>query len=370
MASTRPDRNSLHKLRVIIATPLGLNGRGGIDRMNDNIFENLDSRSELNVTVRRLVTRGQRGLFAAQFVFAYALLKLLFAALLRKVDVLHIHLSNWGSSYRKTTLGAVARLLGIPYVVHLHGSGFDEFLAAAPSPLAKAVDRLLSESEQIIVLGQYWARAITDRVPQAVNKITVLPNATKLSLKGQLSALNSCVRITCIGELGERKGTPQLLEALLKMAQRQDWTATIAGNGKVEESRARISELKLGARVDIPGWLSSAETDELLCRTDILVLPSFAENLPMVILEAFAHGVPVISTPVGAIPEVVDTGRNGLLVPVGDVSGLATAIENLIGKPELRVQFGNAARQDHAKKYEIGAYVSALVEIWWKSATK
>jgi len=366
--------NSLLKikkqLRVIVATPLGPNGRGGIDRMNDNIFENVDSRPELNITVKRLVTRGQRGLFAAQFVFAHALLSLFFATQLRKVDVLHIHLSDWGSSYRKTILGATARLLGIPYVVHFHGVGFDQFLAAAPYPLVKALDRLFSESEQIIVLGRYWARAITDRVPQAHDKISVLPNATKLGFEPQISALDSRVRITCLGELGERKGTPQLIEALLEIAQRQDWTATIAGNGKVEESRARVSALGLSGRVLIPGWLSSAEIDELLCRTDILVLPSFAENLPMVILEAFAHGVPVISTPVGAIPEVIDSGRNGFLVPVGDVSSLATAIEKLIEDPELRVRLGWAARQDHAEKYEIGTYVSKLGEIWRKSAPR
>jgi len=360
--------HTLHKadqeLRLIVATPLGLNGRGGIDRLNDSIFENLDSRPELHVAAKRLVTRGQRDLVTAQFVFAYAIVKFLCLALLRRVDMLHIHLSIWGSSYRKTTLGAIARLLGIPYVVHLHGSGFDEFWTAAPSPLAKAIDRLFAESEQIIVLGQYWARAITDRLPQTKNKITVLPNATKLSSEVQLPAPDSRVRITCLGQLGERKGTPQLIEALQKLALRQDWTATIAGDGKVEESRARISELGLSNRVCIPGWLSSKEADNLLCRTDILVLPSFAENLPMVILEAFAHGIPVVSTPVGAIPEVIDTGRNGLLVPIGDVSSLTKAIERLLENRELRLELGCAALQDYINLYKIDTYVTTLSRIW------
>ncbi len=116
--------------------------------------------------------------------------------------------------------------------------------------------------------------------------------------------------------------------------------------------------------VDVPGWLNSAAADNLLRRTDILVLPSFAENLPMVILEAFAHGVPVVSTPVGAIAEVIDDGRNGLLVPAGDVAALAGALKKLLDNPELRRSLGQAARRDHAERYEIGPYVTQLAGIW------
>ena len=251
MASAMTDRSSFgykkqnrkkdqkkKRLCVAIATPLGVNGRGGIDRLNDSIFENISSNPELNISVHRLVTRGQRSLFAAQFVFAHALTKFAFWAVLQKIDVLHIHLSNWGSSYRKTILGAVARLARIPYVVHLHGSNFDEFWSAAPSPLANAVGTLFLRSEQIVVLGQYWAQAIINRVPEASGKINGLPNATNLARSAQVPATGSRVRITCLGELGERKGTPQLIEALQMIASRQDWTAVIAGDGKIRETCA------------------------------------------------------------------------------------------------------------------------------------
>jgi glycosyltransferase involved in cell wall biosynthesis len=99
-------------------------------------------------------------------------------------------------------------------------------------------------------------------------------------------------------------------------------------------------------------------------QTDMLVLPSYAENLPMVILEAFAHGVPVISTPVGAIPEVVIPERNGLLVDPGDVPALAAAIRRLIEEPALRRAMGRAALQDHAAKFEMNRYLSRL-SAWW-----
>lgn len=357
------------EVRVLVATPLGLNGRGGIDRLNDAIFETVNAPSKAKIVVERLVTRGQRGLFAAQFVFAFALIKLILRRVTGKIDLLHIHLSDWGSSYRKVTLGVVARMLGVPYVVHLHGAVFDEFWGAAPRRLATAIDSLFLHSRQIIVLGKYWAETVKSRIPAAADRIVILPNATRPASRAQIPPRDSRVRITSLGQLGERKGTPQLIEALGKLSAKPGWIATIAGDGKVDEARARVAKSGLRDRVNVPGWLGPDETAELLSKTDVLVLPSSAENLPMVILEAFAHGIPVISTPVGAIPEVIETGRNGILVPVGDVDELASALGQLIEAPAMRAILGEAARKDHSARYEIGSYVSALIKVWLDAGT-
>lgn len=351
-------------LRVFVATPLGLNGRGGIDRLNDMIFDAIDAQPQLRIRVRRLVTRGQRGLFAAQFVFAFALVRLCIVALRGQVDLLHIHLSDKGSCYRKTVLGAISRLLRIPYVVHLHGAVFNEFWAEAPPHLARAICRLFDGSKHIIVLGRHWADVVCKRVPSAIDKMSVMPNATPQSLLAQIPSSDHRARISFIGELGDRKGTPQLIEALTRLVDRPNWSATIAGNGKVAESLAEVQRRRIADRVSIPGWLDSEGVNNLLCRTDILVLPSFAENLPMVILEAFAHGVPVVSTPVGAISEVVEPDRNGLLVPAGDVPALVNALDRLIANPEFRDLLGELARRDHAERYDIGRYVKGLAEVW------
>ena len=294
----------------------------------------------------------------------------LFVVKLRgKVDLLHIHLSDRGSSYRKVVLGRLARLLRVPYVVHLHGAIFSEFWSDAPFPVRRAIDRLFAESNHIVVMGRHWARVIGDHVPSATSKISILPNATPATSNAQEVARDGRVRISCLGQLGKRKGTPQLIEALQRLADRSDWTATIAGDGNVAEVRSRIENLGLNDRVDVPGWLGAAAVEQLLCQTDVLVLPSFAENLPMVILEAFAHGVPVISTPVGAIPEIVKDGRNGLLVEVGDVAALANAITQLLDDTEMRLALGQAAGRDHTEHYELGCYVVKLVDIWRQSCS-
>ena len=112
-------------LQVFIATPYGEGGRGGIDRLNDMIIDAISDAPEMNVTVKRLVTRGHGSIFFSPIVLAVAICRLWLAAKRRQVDVVHICLSLRGSAYRKIIVAAVARLCGVPYVVHLHGGGFE-----------------------------------------------------------------------------------------------------------------------------------------------------------------------------------------------------------------------------------------------------
>jgi glycosyltransferase involved in cell wall biosynthesis len=362
--------NTMHspsKLRILIATPLGFRGRGGIDRVTDMIVDTVESRPESNIRLKRLVTRGQSGLLAAQFVFAFALVQLCYSVLRRDVDLLHIHVSDRGSSYRKTILGAVARMLRVPYVAHLHGAVFADFWSNAPWPVSQAINGLFLKSRAIIVLGSYWARTIADRLPSVSENIAILPNATPASEGAPIPAKDGRVRISCIGQLGERKGTLQLIEALNRLTVRSDWVATIAGDGLVEQTREATVKLGLQDRIRIPGWLDSVACTDLLRRTDILVLPSHAENLPMVILEAFAHSVAVISTPVGEIPDAITHEKNGLLIPPGDVAALTAALDRLIRDSDLRRRLGEAGRRAHAERYESDSYVTRLTAIWRRS---
>jgi glycosyltransferase involved in cell wall biosynthesis len=307
-------------------------------------------------------------LIRAPFIFGLALLRFWMATRRGEVDLLHINLAAGGSAIRKAFLARLARRLDVPYVVHLHGSRFHQFWPSAGPYVRKQVDRMFAESAAIIVLGKYWSKLVTDHVPEVEDKIIVLPNATAPICFARVAATDGRVRISFLGELGQRKGTPQLVEALGRLASRQDWTATIAGNGEVPETIARAEQLGIADRVKVPGWLDSSAATEVLRGTDIFVLPSFAENLPMSILEAFACGIAVIATPVGAVADVIAHGTNGLLVPPGDVDALTEALLRLIKDRNLREFLGAAAKRDHVKHYEIDAYISRLTTIWLKAA--
>jgi glycosyltransferase involved in cell wall biosynthesis len=366
-ADTRHDAST--RLRVLVATPNGLGGQGGIDRMNDMAIDAITAAPALNVTVERLVTRGHGNILQSPVVLARALLQLRRAARRREVDVLHICLSLKGSAYRKILLAALARYYGVPYVMHVHGGGFEFFWLTANAWLRRAMDRALAQSAKVVLLGRYWVGIFRGWLPQTDGKLVVLPNATPASTIENEPAADGRVRLTFLGELGRRKGTPQLMLALANLADRDDWTATIAGNGDVEETRAWAGRLGLTERIRIPGWLGPEATAELMRRSDVVVLPTFIENLPMIIPEAFACGIPVITTPVAAITEAVVHERNGLLVPPGDIEALTDAMRRLIDAPELRQRLGRAAREDHAGSFDIRGYAERLVKLWREVAS-
>ena len=281
--------------------------------------------------------------------------------------MVHINVASKGSVYRKALLAAVARQLGVPYVVHLHSGAFDKFWQSAGPRLDGLIAGFLRNSAAIIVLGRYWSELINRRLPGIEDKVVILPNATASVATTPEKTKNGRVRISFFGKLGEIKGTPQLIEALASLRDRADWTATLAGNGDVTGTREKLCRLQMTDRVSVPGWLGPAETADLLRQTDVLVQPSFIDNLPMTILEAFAQGIPVVATPVGVVPDVIVPNVNGLLVPAGDVRALADALARLIDDPALRQRLGAAALRDHAARYEMNGYVSHLAEIWRKA---
>lgn len=150
-------------------------------------------------------------------------------------------------------------------------------------------------------------------------------------------------RLVFVGRLAAAKGLTILLEAVAKV---DDVTLDIAGDGpdrKILEEKAR--SLGISDRVAFLGYRSQTQVRDLLRRSDIFVLSSFAEGLPVVLMEAMAAGVPVIATRVAGIPELVRDQESGLLVPPGDSDAAADAIRRLLGDPDLRNRIAAAGRR-------------------------
>ena len=122
-------------LSIYIASPLGHEGRGGIDRLMDMIVGEIERRDDLGVKVTRITTRGDGSLALSPFYLAASMGHLSLARLRDRIDILHINLSTHGSTYRKIALAAWARALGVPYVLHLHGGRYERFLEASSPTL-------------------------------------------------------------------------------------------------------------------------------------------------------------------------------------------------------------------------------------------
>jgi len=161
--------------------------------------------------------------------------------------------------------------------------------------------------------------------------------------------------VLMMGRLGERKGTYDLLAAIPQVLARCPHTRfVLAGDGDLERCRALVAAQPWRDRVVIPGWTSGDARLRLYREADLFVLPSYNEGLPMGILEAMSFGLPVVSTPVGGIPELVEHGRSGLLVQPGDVPALGDAICDLLSDVNRLAAFGQHAKNIVDNRFELG----------------
>jgi len=223
------------------------------------------------------------------------------------------------------------------------------------------------KSQKIIVLGNYWKQVVSDRIPDCSAKVVIVPNATRTPISKNPKVMDEAANILFLGRLGPEKGVPQLVMAFASLGSKPGWRGTLAGDGAVDDTRAAVERAGLGDRISVPGWVDSARVEALLHAANILVLPSFSENLPMSVIEALAHGAAVICTPVGALPDIIEHERTGLIVKPGDVEGLASALGRLIEDPDLRRRLGEDGKALHRTRLGIEVCAERLVSIWTES---
>jgi glycosyltransferase involved in cell wall biosynthesis len=285
-------------------------------------------------------------------------------ALVSRPRLIHIHLSSRASFWRKLPFFLLAFLNRIPTILHLHGAEFAVFHDQECGRARKAMVRFVFDhSDRIVVLSGAWKEWVhgmcaNPRVIVIYNPVSVPPVAPwRDRARGDVLSL---------GKLGERKGSYDLLQAVTKMTTaRPDLRLLLGGDGEVERVRARARELGIDDRVRLLGWVRGEEKERLLSSAALYTLPSYNEGLPMSVLEAMAAGLPILTTPVGGIPEAVTHGVEGILVDPGDVRALADALNRLLGDRELARQMGEAARRKVEKLFSANAVlpnVEALYE--------
>ncbi|MCC0015026.1 MAG: glycosyltransferase family 4 protein [Rhodobiaceae bacterium] len=351
-------------LRVLLVSPAGRGGNGGIDRLMDALCDELARHGHANeVETTRIVSRGPR-LMASVWHMPLAMVRMSVLALSGRADVVHVNLSSSGSTLRKIILCRLARLLGVPYVLHLHSGRYREFWTASPRWLQAAIGDMFANADRVIVLGGVWAELAREIAPQATRQIMVLASATQSRGARRRPPSDSACRIVFTGKLGTAKGVPLLVEALAKLRDLSNWSAVVAGDGEVEATRRMVRSLGLQERIEVPGWLDGKAIDALLSSADILALPSQTENLPMSVIEAMANGLAIVTTPVGAIPDIIEDGVTGLFVEPGNAGQLSDALAHMIHDPALRRKLGQNARAYQQAHLDAANYAKRMVDIW------
>lgn len=281
----------------------------------------------------------------------------------------HIHLAGRGSTVRKLMLAATAWRLGAPYILHLHDYDYSQdFLRRRPLQQS-AIRRMFQRAAAVIVLSQRDRRLALDSLGVDPARLHLFHNSVP-DPGEQVSGRDGPPMILFLGRLSARKGVPELLEALSSTSMRHlEWRAVLAGDGPVEDYWLQADRRGIADRVEMPGWLSAAETAALCRQASILVLPSHAEGLAMALLEGLAHGIAVVTTRVGAHEEAIIHGQTGLFVPVGDAAALATALADLIDQRELREGLARRGRNLFLERFCMGPYMDRLDDLYFAVAT-
>lgn len=296
--------------------------------------------------------------------FVVAVLRLLLLGVLRRADLVHLHFAKGGSVWRKFFLARVARVFRLPTLLHAHSGAFPDFYQLQSTWRRQWIAHTARSVSRLIVLSQQWKRYYQQTLGVSEEQIEVLPNPVQLPIALPDRSGKEVVTFVFLGKMDENKGVFRLIEAVSQLPSpiRQRARFILAGHGAVEVARRQANELNL-PEVAVLGWVEPDKREMLLAEGDVFVLPSLREGLPMSILEAMSWGLPVITTPVGGIPEFVHSAVNGLLVPPMDVPALASAIQRLIEDEHLRLQMGVNARAS-VEHLDIHCYWQQLIEVY------
>jgi colanic acid/amylovoran biosynthesis glycosyltransferase len=292
-----------------------------------------------------LARPGIAGLAYQLFYFAEAVLA---ADILRKDSVAHVHNHIGDQSGTVTVLAA--HLVGIDYSITFHG--WPVFFDAKYSRIKeKVLGARFSRSISYFCRSQLMMFAECDD-PDRFPVVHCGLNINNYSYRPPKEQIK---RIFCAARLSPEKGLAFLMHALGTLHKAgHELELTLAGDGPTREQLKRLAEdLGLSNRVHFPGYLSEEEVIRELQGSDLFVLPSFVEGLPVSAMEAMAIGVPVIATNIAGTSELIEDGKNGILVRPSDTRVLADAIARMIGDHSFRLRAAELGRKKVVDEFDV-----------------
>lgn len=332
--------------------------KGGISASINLLNEYLSDQG-LSVSIISTIRTETSKLESISF-FIRAIFSLMYILIFSRPDLMHVHMASRGSFLRKSILCLICFLFRTPYIIHLHGGGFREFYSELPKAGKSYLRFIFRRAAHVITLSEFWKEWVMSELH--IHRASVVPNGVhNISfLPGELNKSRPIVLF--LGLLGQNKGTDILIEAMRMVKSRIPNAALeLCGNGDIKRYKEQARDIP---NVEFLGWINADERRAALGRATVYCLPSWKEGLPFSIFEAMSAALPVVSTPVGGIPEVVNDGVTGLLVQPGDVHGLANALCQILLDPLKAKSMGLKGQALQRRKYSTEAMGNACLKIY------
>lgn len=278
-------------------------------------------------------------------------------------NIVHMHLSERGSLFRKSIVHKMAKKAQCRTVIHMHGADFEVWYCARSEKKKRKIREFISSADRVLILGHYW-EAFVGSLMKDPTRLEVLYNA--VATRDQNPYTVEKRDIMFLGALIERKGIRDLLLAISKIRQRlpPECHLLLCGNDPDGIAARSIGQLGLEDITECLGWLDDKGKQNVMERSAVNVLPSYREGLPMSILETMAQGIPNIATRIAAIPEAVDDRLQGRLIEPGDTDALGDAILQILGNEELRLQYSAASWSRVGERFSLKDHLERLLCIY------
>lgn len=323
-------KNYNEKIRVLIVGS-DISVKGGIT----SVIKRYLNQNFKDISISYLPTYIEAGSVRKISFFISSYFKYISKLIKNKFDIVHIHMSYKGSFYRKLLIIIISKIFKKKIILHIHGSEFKLFYDNGNLLVKSLIRYALRSSNVVITLGDRWNKAIKE-IESESNSV-VLKNAVKIP-KYRVHLNKDKFNIVFLGVLIKRKGIYELIEAIKTLkdggiVKRYNLHFLIGGSGPEEEKiKKLVNKYELNEFVEMLGWIDSTNKADILKKSNLMILPSYNEGLPMAILEAMSYGIPVVSTDVGSISEVVNN-RNGCIIepkkPEEIVKGIKSILKHL-----------------------------------------
>ena len=284
-----------------------------------------------------------------------------YTVLLPFYDIVHIHVGLRTSVDRKLIFAKLAKIAGKKIIIHFHPATEKHLFE---SKFSIKIHHMFMYSDKLIVLSPQWIKWIDEAYPNNKFDMLVVYNPCPIVKRVEFREKY----ILYAGTLNERKGYNRLLIAFAKIAKDYpDWKIIFAGNGEIEN--AKIIQKQLGiddSQVNYLGWVTGEEKDEVFSHASIYCLPSWGEGFSMGVLDAIAYGVPVVTTNVGGITDIIKHGGSGLIFDTNNLDELSEDLEILMSSPKRRAEIISNADKLKDNQFNISNICNQLDKIYAK----
>jgi glycosyltransferase involved in cell wall biosynthesis len=294
--------------------------------------------------------------FVGQFLFLLAF---------KKFDIIHIHTASYTSFWEKCFYINLGKMARKKVVLHVHGALFKEFYQNGSDLSKKLIKNHLEKCDAVIVLSEAWKNFFQEFVD--ASRLHVVKNGINISPFKDQQQKSGIVSFLHMGEVSQRKGIYDILKVVdILKANDVKCFFDIVGPGEIEKVNHIIAEKNIDKYITLHGPQFGAARFDFFYRAHCFILASYAEGFPIAMIEALAAGLPIISTTVGGIPDMIRHTEHGFLCDAGDIDALAHNIKKIVIDASLLAKMASRNREYAAEHFDINKCADKISTLYQK----